>query len=1457
MPHKIKKILAIFLCLCFLLNQTGFAQTLGSELNLSGFFQGLSQKASQDKFRPLHLRYLSYDKLENSFGLLVDKGDFAKDQDLQAETKKLMDYFFVGLALPNDAFWVNLRPDSSQGIIDKDLEQTDIGKVLLEADVQLKKDTAGFTSPATSEGRIYWDALYKKAEELFGYDSITIPTITRPWIVPGEIIIGEAEDSSYIYKATLKVCLEQDYLKNSSIYSFSDPRLKELNEYSSQLIRELIIPKLTKEVNTAKRYAPLRQVYYSLILSQWFKTSFQGLSSQGAASYRVDSRNLAGLTSKVPWSKDTYFQAYQASFKQGEYNLKEPHQTPFGQTIRSYMSGGIGFGSNGMARVIETGRIKMQNFRQPPVPKSAITASYKDGAVLLTGAEGTVSSPVGVKIKNSDVEVGANLILGRHIAEVKEVINDKKFLVVAKDEKGNDLFLRFVPSNSAKYLEVMQSLKKLKLANVEQVVFGQPGSYQGENGWIMATKLVKGDSLRAYIKLRLEGKPLEQYLPQYLQQIIQTGQSLIKIHEQLKVPHDDLGSENIIINEQTGIFTIVDFEYSAEAALRKNSDVNGLVSLLAMGLIQRDVPNFKKGGPAVWVDGTKLVPLREFFRTDTRGVDGALINVIQKALAGRLDLKQLVKELDDYLKKISPGISSVSSPVVNRPGDAAYPWQKLYSLKELETILSNPAAAANKYRLAASIAAVPYEKRGALSSYPSYKNVDLFSGELMLHSPEYSSGTTFSRLPNSSYMPWMELDDFITEHGEYESTDYGPKLDNVIRTSGDRFIVHGVALNKGGIKGLLSIMLEGRVRKDSSDGKSYFDRLDSLSMFGPYYVVVDKNALAKDGRLASEISSSGDLEARYHSFYLVPKDRDREILNAGIEEARKTNLISQATAAQIKSKIKTYDEIESVAGGINNSASSQVVNSLNQLANIKQLPYASMQFNGRTIATVVSNMQYSEGVYTYLSKLAGMLASRNKNFQQVIFFMDQSGGQRPQQISIGNSNIVFVPYKDGEDLIRLLQAEKPDLIITHVPFHGSAIQASSFAAQHSIPFIAYVHFSDVFSKKIAWDGAEEVLREALTQQEKTKVLAVSQIAKREIATVVPGVATEVVGPMVATDIFDPALVEVGKDKQLRKEYNISENDVVLLFPNTFVQHKNPRDLIVAVRDLIKGSVFKKGINNIKVVFMGGVPDVEYLDSLREYIRRENIDQHFIFLPSQPQSELRNWYSASDIVVLPSISESVGLVLIEAGLMEKPVIAANISGISETVKHGETGLLFDLAKNNAKRAKSLSDAILTLYNNPALRASMGKTGREFALKRFNPDDLILRHEAAYLAALPASSPVLPYKKDKGGIDFRVLPITTQQVNPRLVVGNPQPADLNMNLDTELLQIQGMVSSNIIPSNERIKDYARACLVQKGSDEDIANVLSCIAGILRLEEERVEVTDPQLRALIVLLESAEAS
>jgi hypothetical protein len=287
--------------------------------------------------------------------LFLDKGSLKNptQKEFEDTTKILLNYFFIGIVLPNDTFWVNLRPDSEDNIIDERLAKTDVGKIMLEIDLQLKKDTAKFTSPKTPEGRQYWDKLYKKAGELFGSENITIPTLTRPWIVPDEIIIRETTDSAYIYKATLKVMLEEDYLKDSAVYNFKDNRLKELNEYSSQLIREIIIPKLTKEINSSKRYACLRQVYYSLILAQWFKARFQG--KQGQCYELINSQNLQNLTSKEPWLKTTYFQEYQKSFKDGEYNIKEPVYTLYGQTIRSYFSGGEIFDLGRMPQLGQTG----------------------------------------------------------------------------------------------------------------------------------------------------------------------------------------------------------------------------------------------------------------------------------------------------------------------------------------------------------------------------------------------------------------------------------------------------------------------------------------------------------------------------------------------------------------------------------------------------------------------------------------------------------------------------------------------------------------------------------------------------------------------------------------------------------------------------------------------------------------------------------------------------------------------------------------------------------------------------------------------------------------------------------------------------------------------------------------------------------------------------------------------
>ncbi|MFA5092823.1 MAG: hypothetical protein WC543_02620 [Candidatus Omnitrophota bacterium] len=437
-----RKILSLILSLSLLFQQVSFAQ-VAAELNIAGYFSKLNANSVKDKFRPLELRYFSYDPSNDSFKVLLDKGDVKdlSESKVQIATKTLLSYFLVGVSLPDSMFWVNLRPDAIDQIIDPYLEKTDVGRIMLETDLQLKKDIASFTSPQTAEGKEYWTKLYKKAAELYGNQNVTIPTLTRPWIVPGEIIVRESKGSAYVYKANLKVMLEQDYLKKSATYNFKDERSRALNEYSSQLIRDLIIPRLTKEVNSSKRYALLRQVYYSLILSRWFKLRFHGKA--GIYSSLINTKDISNLTSKESWSKETYFKQYQKSFAQGEYNSQEPVYTHGGQVIRSYFSGGVNFEQISLAGFmfpfdkVSTGTFETQSNTNPD------DLIFKQTPIL-TLIEATQIMRNNIYNKDAAVRYAIKIIAEQGDINLKQETVDKLVELAKKEveifwEHGSDL----------------------------------------------------------------------------------------------------------------------------------------------------------------------------------------------------------------------------------------------------------------------------------------------------------------------------------------------------------------------------------------------------------------------------------------------------------------------------------------------------------------------------------------------------------------------------------------------------------------------------------------------------------------------------------------------------------------------------------------------------------------------------------------------------------------------------------------------------------------------------------------------------------------------------------------------------------------------------------------------------------------------------------------------------------
>ena len=95
-------------------------------------------------------------------------------------------------------------------------------------------------------------------------------------------------------------------------------------------------------------------------------------------------------------------------------------------------------------------------------------------------------------------------------------------------------------------------------------------------------------------------------------------------------------------------------------------------------------------------------------------------------------------------------------------------------------------------------------------------------------------------------------------------------------------------------------------------------------------------------------------------------------------------------------------------------------------------------------------------------------------------------------------------------------------------------------------------------------------------------------------------------------------------------------------------------------------------------------------------------------PPCPQRELADWYRAADIVLVPSHSESFGLVALEAQACGTPVVAAAVGGLRTAVRDGYSGLLVD-GHDPVVWARVLAG----LLSSPERLASLSRGAREHA------------------------------------------------------------------------------------------------------------------------------------------------
>jgi hypothetical protein len=240
----------------------------------------------------------------------------------------LVRYFLGALTIPQKSLWVNLSPYEHDRIIDHNLGVTDMGREMLAQDYILKQLAASLTHPDTPTGEIYWRNRNERNDDL-----------NKVWITPDEIEVLEHKNSALIRTAKLKVLSESDYLAYRQS-GWTMAKSADTSEKASAM--DAILPAIEREVNEGKNFAPLRQVYHSVILGLWFKQKFR----ESFYRYYIDNKKIDGIDLVDEAVKEKIYALYVRSFEKGLYDyIKKEFDSGSRKAIhRRYFSGGVVFG---------------------------------------------------------------------------------------------------------------------------------------------------------------------------------------------------------------------------------------------------------------------------------------------------------------------------------------------------------------------------------------------------------------------------------------------------------------------------------------------------------------------------------------------------------------------------------------------------------------------------------------------------------------------------------------------------------------------------------------------------------------------------------------------------------------------------------------------------------------------------------------------------------------------------------------------------------------------------------------------------------------------------------------------------------------------------------------------------------------------------------------------------------
>ncbi|MFC5639404.1 hypothetical protein [Streptomyces bullii] len=240
------------------------------------------------------------------------------------------DAMFTWLALHPNRFWVNLNPDQPDQVTDDKLAKTDAGRVLLEADLQMKHDLAKIMVPDNPVGNRLWDS-FRHVNGAPCWDTF------RYFIEPYPAKVREEDGRLYILDAPMDVMAEK--LKTSDSGKCEQP--KEVQDHNFRKIQEIAILELEKTVNTAPAYADLRSVYTSRIAAEWIKQ--KDVKRPGDFHLIIGSDDATAWPSRTKWDRNKIYADYLKSYKEYDFHFKRKYEQDGAVLEFEFATGGVDF----------------------------------------------------------------------------------------------------------------------------------------------------------------------------------------------------------------------------------------------------------------------------------------------------------------------------------------------------------------------------------------------------------------------------------------------------------------------------------------------------------------------------------------------------------------------------------------------------------------------------------------------------------------------------------------------------------------------------------------------------------------------------------------------------------------------------------------------------------------------------------------------------------------------------------------------------------------------------------------------------------------------------------------------------------------------------------------------------------------------------------------------------------